>query len=62
MVHNLRKIYGEDIRDLLEPANVRVSIREDETDGVHVYGALEQEVDSAESAMLLLEQARTECV
>jgi len=51
------EIYGEDIRDLLDPmASAKVSIRENPSGDVYVSGAKEELVSSAEEMMMVLER------
>lgn len=55
------EIYGEEIRDLLEPlgnlsGHSKVSIRESENGGISIVGASEVVVENAEACMRLLEK------
>lgn len=51
------EIYGEEIRDLLEPSNTgKVTIRETPSGGVYVSGAREELVTSADEMLAVLEK------
>lgn len=50
------EIYGEEIKDLLDPVNSRVTIRENQDGEITVIGAREEVVESEEEMMLLLER------
>lgn len=51
------EIYGEEVKDLLDPlAPGRVVIREQPGGGIAVVGAREEAVESAEEMMLVLER------
>lgn len=51
------EIYGEEIRDLLDPTNfAKVTIRETPAGGVYVSGAREELVTSADEMLLVLEK------
>lgn len=51
------EIYGEEIRDLLDPSNIaKVTIRETPAGGVYVSGAREELVTSADEMLLVLEK------
>lgn len=50
------EIYGEEIKDLLDIVNSRVTIRENQDGEITVAGAREETVESEEELMLLLER------
>lgn len=51
------EIYGEEIRDLLDPANLaKVTIRETPAGGVYISGAREELVTSADEMLAVLEK------
>lgn len=50
------EIYGEEIKDLLDPLNTGVAIRENQNGEINVVGAKEEVVESEEAMMLILER------
>jgi DNA repair exonuclease SbcCD ATPase subunit len=50
------EIYGEEIKDLLDPVNSRVMIRENQNSQITVVGAREEMVSSEEEMMMVLER------
>ncbi|CAM9140129.1 unnamed protein product [Chrysoparadoxa australica] len=50
------EIYGEDLKDLLDPAGTCVTVREGQNGEVNIHGAKEEQVSDAEGMLMLLER------